>query len=84
MLEQDGAITAEPSTAVGSDYVVKIRNLIDIGFNPDDKPNREQWALRFLGTQCPKGRVMGEKVLETGTYGFGRPSRTYFMYVACK
>lgn len=83
MLESSGDIRAEPSTVAGSDYVVHLRNTLDFGYNPDDKANRQKTALALMKTQCPSGRIVKESVLNTGTYGFGRPSRVYSIYIKC-
>lgn len=82
-LEHDNALRVEPSSTPGADYVVTLRNLIDIGYNPDDKPTRDAVALRTLREQCPRGQVVGETVIATGTYLDGRPSRTYSMRIKC-
>ncbi|MEH7903989.1 hypothetical protein V7794_22600 [Rhizobium laguerreae] len=83
MLETSGDIRVEPSPVAGADYVVHMRNTIDFGYNPDDKANRDRFALNYLKTQCPVGRIVNESVIQTGTYGLGRPARTYSIYVKC-
>jgi hypothetical protein len=83
MLEMSGDMRVEPSTVAGADYVVHLRNTIDPNYNPDSKGNREMWALGMLKTQCPAGRIVKEAVINTGTYGIGRPSRTYSLYIRC-
>lgn len=84
MMEAAGQIRVEPSTLAGSDYVVHMRNVVDIGFNPDDKANREMWALNMLKAQCPAGRIVKTSVINTGTYGIGKPARNYSVYVRCR
>ncbi len=83
MLEQDNAVRVEPATTADANYVVSVRNLVDIDYNLDDKPTREDLALRMLRTQCPDGRIAGETVIDTGTYLLGRPARTYAIRVKC-
>lgn len=83
MLETSGDLRAEPSNIAGSDYVVQLRNTLDFGYNPDDDENRHKIALALLKTQCPSGRVVNEKMIATGTYGIGRQSRVYYVYVKC-
>ena len=83
MFEAAGEMRVEPSTLAGSDYVVHMRNVIDINYNPDNKANREMWALGMLKTQCPAGRVVRTSVINTGTYGIGKPARTYSVYIKC-
>ncbi|MGO8093234.1 hypothetical protein [Rhizobium leguminosarum] len=83
MLEDSGDLRVEPTSVAGADYVVHMRNKIDFGYNPDDKATRDRVALNYMKTQCPAGRIVKESVIETGTYGMGRPARTYMLYVKC-
>lgn len=83
-LESGGAIRVEPSNVAGADYVVHLRNTVDFGYNPDDKANRDKFALQMLQKQCPTGRIVKETSVETGTYALGRVARTYFVYVKCQ
>ncbi len=83
MWESSGDLRVEPANAADADYVVTMRNTLDFGYNPDDKTNRNHVALNYLKTQCPSGRVVRESMIQTGTYGMGRPARTYSVYVKC-
>lgn len=84
LLEQEGNIRVEPSNQAGSDYVVHLQNLVDFGFNPDDPANRHKWALDYIKGQCPNGRVVGDRSIDTGSFATGRRARTYFVYIACR
>jgi hypothetical protein len=84
ILEQEGVLRVEPSTLAGSDYVVQLRNSLDFGFDPDNTANRHKWALHYIKSQCPNGRVVSDRAVETGTYALGRPARTHFVYIACR
>lgn len=84
MLEKEGAYQIEPSqNKAAYDYVVRITNLVDVGYNPDNPETRNGAALRGLRTQCPSGRIVGEDVVEKGAYANGRPAREYFIHVKC-
>jgi hypothetical protein len=83
MLEQSNAVRVEPATTPDANYIVSVRNLIDIGYDLDDKATRDDLALRMLRTQCPGGQIAGETAIDTGTYGLGRASRTYAIKVRC-
>jgi hypothetical protein len=84
LLESGNALSVQPApTGAAYDYVVSLKNVKDFGYDPDDQPTREATALRTLKAQCPNGRVVGETVIETGTYLLGNPSRTYAIQVAC-
>jgi hypothetical protein len=62
---------------------VSIRNVIDIGYDPDNKATRDAAALRVLAEQCPNGRIVDETVIKTGRFLTGRPARTYAIHVKC-
>lgn len=83
ILEAGGNIRVEPSTIAGSDYAVHLRNVVDFGYDPDDKANRDKFALTYLKNQCPTAKIVNETTIETGTYATGRPSRVYTVYVKC-
>jgi hypothetical protein len=83
MLEKENAFQIEPSQSKDYDYVVKMKNLLDIGYDPDNPDTRKETALRSLKTQCPDGRIVGEQVIDKGTYAIGRPAREYFIQVKC-
>lgn len=83
VLESANALSVAPAQAAGYDYLVSIRNVKDFGFDPDDKATRDRTALQALETQCPKARIVGETVMNTGTYALGNPSRTYAIQVKC-
>ena len=81
VLENAGHMRVEPSTLPDSDYVVHLRNFRDINYDPDDKANRESWALAMTKTQCPAGRIVKTDSFTSGSRG--RAARTYYVYVRC-
>jgi hypothetical protein len=83
LLENGNALRVDRATASGYDYVVSIRNVKDIGFNPDDPATRNGVALSVLGDQCPRASIVGETVINTGAYLLGDPARTYAIQVKC-
>lgn len=82
-LEQINALSVAPASSPTHDFVVSIRNVKDPGYDPDIKATRDATALSALKTQCPGGRVVGETVIDTGTYLLGNPARTYAIQVKC-
>ncbi|KAA0689861.1 hypothetical protein DTW90_30685 [Neorhizobium sp. P12A] len=82
-MESAGELAVTPETGKPYDYTVKILNRRDIGYNPDDLDQRKKTALLLLKDQCPNGSVIGETVVNTGTYGIGTPARAYFVQVKC-
>lgn len=84
ILENEGAISVAPAFADDHDYVVSIRNVLDFGYDPDDKATRDRTALQFMSAQCPRARIVGENVIATGAWLGGRPSRTYQIRIRCE
>jgi hypothetical protein len=83
MLENSNALQVEPSQSKDFDYVVRMKNLVDIGYNPDNPDTRRETALHEMQAQCPGARIVGEQVIEKGTYAIGRPAREYFIQIKC-
>lgn len=84
MLMNQGAIALRSSERPGVDYVVSIRNVVDIGYNSDNPQTRKETAVALAEPQCPGARVVGEKPIRTGEYLGGRPSYTYELDIKCR
>ena len=84
MLESQNALQIEPAQSKDYDYVVKMKNLLDIGYDPDNPETRKETALRAMRSQCPQGRIVGEQIIDKGTYAVGRPAREYFIQIKCR
>ncbi|MBP2560342.1 hypothetical protein J2857_003111 [Neorhizobium galegae] len=83
-LQMYGQLSIAPAQAPGYDYLVKVGNVGDIGYNPDEYKEREMVALSALKTQCAQARVVGETAIHHGTVPLqGKPAKTYFMRVKC-
>ncbi|WP_310619699.1 hypothetical protein [Flexibacterium corallicola] len=84
MLERDGTIRIDSHPeAINYDYVVSIRNIVDIGFNPSNKETREDVALKYVQQQCPSAFIVNEEVIEMGKYLTGRDARSYKIFIKC-
>jgi hypothetical protein len=83
MLENSNALQIEPSQSKGFDYVVRMKNVVDVGYNPDNPETRKETALHSIAAQCPNARIVGEQVIEKGTYAVGRAAREYFIQIRC-
>jgi len=81
--ERDSILSVLPSREPGYDYVVSIQNVVDPGFNPDDKATRDRIALARTKKQCPLGSIVGETETDSGEWLSGRPKRTYAIQVKC-
>lgn len=85
LLEKDGALRVDPApSGQRYDFVVSLRNVKDVGYDPDDRETRNGKALQVLREQCPTGRVVGETVVSTGEYALGGAARTYAVQVRCR
>lgn len=83
MLASGGALSIEPSSVPGYDYTVAIKSGRDIGFNPDNKAERDAMALSYAAKQCPGGQIVKEDVIDMGSNVMG-PVRHYFMRIGCR
>lgn len=84
VLQMHGQLSIEPAQAADHDYVVKVGNVGDIGYNPDDYATRERVALSAMQSQCPNAKIAGETEITHGTVPLqGKPAKTYFMRVKC-
>jgi hypothetical protein len=83
MLENSNSLQIEPSQIKDFDYVVRLKDLVDMGYDPDNPETRKETALRAMQAQCPGARIVGEQIIEKGTYAIGRPAREYFIQIKC-
>src|ERR1700742_3682071 len=83
MLENSNALQIEPSQTKDYDYVVRVKNVVDVGYNPDNPDTRNETALHAIQAQCPSANIVGEQVIEKGTYAIGRAAREYFIQIKC-
>lgn len=82
MLERQSDLRIEPAQNQNYNYVVRLSNVLDLGYDPDIKRSRDETALRAMRAQCPKAKIVGEDVLEKGSYGL-RPAREYLIQIKC-
>lgn len=83
MLESDNNLNIEISSNPAYDYVVKIRNSLDIGYNPDQLEDRNKVALSAMKQQCPNGQIVGEDTIKGGRNILGNPAITYLVHIKC-
>ncbi|MGA2288473.1 hypothetical protein [Bradyrhizobium sp.] len=65
------------------DFVVHVRNIPDIGYNPLVSEDRRRMALGLLKRQCPTGRVVGEDKIITEIWGITSSPPDYVVLVRC-
>ena len=65
------------------DFVVHVRNIPDIKYNPLVRQDRNRMALDLVRGQCPRGRVVGEDAINTEIYGITSQLPDYVVLVSC-
>ena len=65
------------------DFVVLVRNIPDIIYNPLVRQDRNRMALDLVRGECPKGRVVGEDTITTEIYGLTSSLPDYVVLVSC-
>ena len=65
------------------DYVVHVRNIPDIKYNPLVREDRNRMALALVRGECPLARVVGEDILSTEIYGLTSSLPDYVVLVSC-
>ena len=65
------------------DFVVHVRNIPDIKYNPLVRQDRNRMALDLVRGQCRGGRVVGEDAVNTEIYGLTSSLPDYVVLVSC-
>ena len=65
------------------DFVVHVRNIPDIKYNPLVRQDRNRMALHLVRGECPRGRVVGEDIVNTEIYGITSSLPDYVVLVSC-
>jgi hypothetical protein len=79
-----GTIRIEPASAgMPYDFVVHVRNIPDIKYNPEVREDRHRMALRLVKAQCSRGRVVGEEKINTEIWGITSSLPDYIVLVSC-
>ena len=65
------------------DFVVHVRNIPDIKYNPLVRQDRNRMALDLVRGQCPRGHVVGEDTVNTEIYGITSQLPDYVVLVSC-
>lgn len=66
------------------DYIVHVRNVPAIGYNPLVKGDRDRMALQTLRGQCGTGRIVGEDKVITEIWGITSSYPDYIVLVKCR
>ena len=65
------------------DFVVHVRNIPDIKYNPLVREDRNRMALHLVRGECRHGRVVGEDIASTEIYGITSSLPDYVVLVSC-
>jgi hypothetical protein len=65
------------------DFVVHVRNIPDIKYNPLVRSDRNRMALDLVAGECAGGRVVGEDIASTEIYGITSSLPDYVVLVSC-
>jgi hypothetical protein len=65
------------------DFVVHVRNIPAIKYNPLVRQDRNRMALNLVRGQCPVGHVVGEDRVTTEIYGLTSSLPDYVVLVSC-
>jgi hypothetical protein len=65
------------------DFVVHVRNIPDIKYNPLVREDRNRMALRLVSGECSRPRVVGEDKIITEIWGLTSSPPDYIVLVSC-
>jgi hypothetical protein len=65
------------------DYVVHVKNIHEIGYNPEVSEDRKGMALALVKRYCGAPRVVGEQKIITEIYGITSSKPDYVVFVSC-
>jgi hypothetical protein len=65
------------------DFVVHVRNIPDIKYNPLVRQDRNRMALHLVRGECHRARVVGEDIVKTEIYGITSSLPDYIVLVSC-
>jgi hypothetical protein len=66
------------------DYIVHVRNVPAVGYNPVVKEDRARMALLALSGQCREGRIVGDDKVTTEIWGITSSYADYLILVKCR
>ena len=65
------------------DFVVHVRNIPDVKYNPLVAKDRNRMALDLVRGECHRARVVGEDIVNTEIYGITSSLPDYIVLVSC-
>jgi hypothetical protein len=65
------------------DFVVHVRNIPAIKYNPLVREDRNRMALDLVRGECRRARIVGEDIVNTEIYGITSRLPDYVVLVSC-
>ena len=78
------AVAEQAPSGAPYDYIVHVRNVPAIKYNPLVKEDRDRMALQTLRGQCLKGRIVGDDEVSTEIWGITSSYPDYVVLVTCR
>jgi hypothetical protein len=83
--ETRGTVRIEQASAGKPyDYLAHVKNIPEIGYNPEVPEDRKRMALALVKRDCPAARVVGQDTIITEIYGITSSKPDYVVFVRCK
>lgn len=83
MLENSGAIKTDFSADLNYNYVVLMEGIQYLGWDGNNKQDREDTIVNMFASQCKKIIIADEKSILAGTVQNGREINTWSMRIKC-
>jgi len=77
------ASVEQAATGKAYDYIVHVRNVPAIGYNPLVRGDRDRMALQALRGQCHARRIVGGAEINTEIWGITSSYPDYIVLVKC-
>jgi hypothetical protein len=65
------------------DFVVHVRNIPEIGYNPEVRDDRYRMALKLMRGQCHQVHIVGDDKIMTEIWGLTSSPPDYVVLVKC-
>jgi hypothetical protein len=65
------------------DFVVHVKNIPEIGYNPEVPEDRKRMALALVKRDCPAARVVGQDKIITEIWGITSSKPDYVVFARC-
>jgi len=81
---REEALVEQASAGKPYDYIVHVRNVPAIGYNPLVREDRGRMALQALRGECRAGRIVGDEKVITEIWGITSSYPDYIVLITCR